>query len=596
VNVTTPDTSPPAVPAGLSANAISPGEIDLSWSASTDNVGVTGYTVYRGGAFLATTGASMTTWADTTVAPSTAYTYTVDAFDAAGIHSARSLPASATTPAIPDTQAPTVPAGVTATVGPAVGEVDVAWSASTDNVGVTGYTIYRDGTALGTVSESTLTYADKTAVGLSTYSYTVDAFDAAGNHSGQSLGASVTTPDWTPPTVPAGLTATLISSDEIDLSWSASTDNVGVTGYTVYRNGVAVVSTAAGTLSYANTGLGHGFIYTYTVDAFDSAGTHSAQSAPASATTPDDIPPTTPGGLAVTATSPTAVAVSWSASTDNVAVTGYDVYRDSTLLITLGPSARGYIDTVTAGSTHSYTVDAFDAAGNHSGSPTAISVTTSTAVPAVPKFVQGAVAATGSRVTSVTLTLGPVANGDLLVGWFGQYDSAGQVSVSDNVNGAWTRSASTTWRGNATAPGDIALYYLANSATASGGLTITIVSTGATYLQGAAGEYSGVAAVNPLDQVVVAKGSGTGADTGLTTAVGPGELVYGGMTATNGPGTLTAGTSQGVAFTKRAQNSSGSQGEEDITSSGAGQQRALFTFPTSTQWFIVCAVFKPAST
>jgi hypothetical protein len=105
-----------------------------------------------------------------------------------------------------------------------------------------------------------------------------------------------------------------------------------------------------------------------------------------------------------------------------------------------------------------------------------------------------------------------------------------------------------------------------------------------------------VAAVNPLDQVVVAKGSGTGADTGLTTAVGPGELVYGGMTATNGPGTLTAGTSQGVAFIKRAQNSSGSQGEEDITSSGAGQQHALFTSPTSTQWFIVCAVFKPAST
>ena len=100
--------------------------------------------------------------------------------------------------------------------------------------------------------------------------------------------------------------------------------------------------------------------------------------------------------------------------------------------------------------------------------------------------------------------------------------------------------------------------------------------------------------MNPLDQVVVAKGSSTSADSGLTAAVGAGELVYGGMTATNGPGTLTAGTSQGVAFTKRVQNSSGSQGEEDIPSSAAGQQHAGFTFPTSTQWFMVCAVFKHA--
>jgi fibronectin type 3 domain-containing protein len=594
VNVTTPDTSPPTVPAGLAATAKSPAEIDLSWSASTDNVGVTGYTVYRGGAFLATTGASMTTWADTTVVASTAYTYTIDAFDAAGFHSARSLPASATTPAVPDTQAPTEPAGVTAAVGPTVGEVDVAWSPSTDNVAVTGYTVYRDGAALGTVSGSTLTYADQTAAGLTTYTYTVDAFDAAPNHSAQSLGASVTTPDWTPPTVPAGLTATLISNGEIDLAWNASTDNVGVAGYTVYRNGAAIATTAGTTLSYANTGLGHGFAYTYTVDAFDAAGTHSAQSATASATTLDDIAPTTPGSFAAAGTSPTAVAVSWSASTDNVAVTGYGVYRDSVLLIALGQSVLSYADTVVAGSTHAYTVDAFDAAGNYSGRPTAITVTTSATPPAVPKFIQGAVAATGSRVTSVTLTFGPVARGDLLVGWFGQYDSPGQVTVSDNVNGAWTRSASTTWRGNATAPGDVALYYRANSAAAASGLTITITSTGATWLQGGASEFSGVAAVNPLDQVVVAKGSSTSADSGLTAAVGAGELVYGGMTATNGPGTLTAGTSSGVTFTKRGQNTSGSQGEEDITSSAAGQQHAGFTFPTSTQWLMVCAVFKPA--
>ena len=141
---------------------------------------------------------------------------------------------------------------------------------------------------------------------------------------------------------------------------------------------------------------------------------------------------------------------------------------------------------------------------------------------------------------------------------------------------------------------DVALYYFANSAAAPNGLTITITAVSATYLQGGPAEYSGVATVNPLDQVVIANGSSTSADSGLTPAVGSGELVYGGMVATNGPGTLTPGTSQGVTYVKRAQSTSGSQGEEDIVASAAGQQHAGFTFANSTAWFMVCAVFKAA--
>jgi hypothetical protein len=211
----------------------------------------------------------------------------------------------------------------------------------------------------------------------------------------------------------------------------------------------------------------------------------------------------------------------------------------------------------------------------------------------VAKYVQSAVVTTGSRVTSVTLKLGPVAKGDLLVGSFAQYDSTGLVTVSDSVNGAWTRTTGTTWRGGTT-PGDVAIYYFANAAAAPSGLTITIGSTNATYLQAAAAEYSGIATVNALDQGVAAKGSGTSADSGLTPAVGAGELVYGGMTATNGAGTLAPGASQGVTFVKRSQSSNGTQGEEDIMSGAAGQQHAVFTFPTSTSWFAVCAVFRAA--
>jgi len=443
---------------------------------------------------------------------------------------------------------------------------------------------------IASVPASPQTYADKTAGGLTTYSYTVDAVDGAGNHSAQSAAAVLTTPDWTPPTTPTGLAAKVATSSEIDLTWNTSTDNVAVTGYTVYRNGAAVGTTAG--LTYADTGLGHGFTYTYTVDAFDAAGNHSVKSASASGTTSDDIAPSVPGNLAGSATSPTSVALSWNAATDNVGVTGYDVYRDTALLVTLGPAALSFTDTVVAGSTHTYTVDAFDAAGNHSAQSSAVTVTTPSTPPPAPKFVQANVVTGGSRVTTITVTLGPVAKGDLLVGMFGQYDANGQVGVTDNVNGAWTRSVSTTWRGSAGTAGDIALYYFPNSAAAPAGLTITISAPTATYLQGSAAEYSGVAALNPLDQAVIGNGTSTTADSGLTPAVAAGELIYGGMVATNGAGTLTPGASQGVRFVKRGQSSSGTQGEEDIAGGAAGQQHAGFTFTASVRWFMVSAAFR----
>jgi chitodextrinase len=102
------DTEAPSVPAGLSANAVSPTAVDLSWTHSTDNVAVTGYTIYRDGTMLTTVGSATSTYQDVTASPNTTYTYTVDAFDAATNHSAQSDPASVTTP-----EAPPGPATVT---------------------------------------------------------------------------------------------------------------------------------------------------------------------------------------------------------------------------------------------------------------------------------------------------------------------------------------------------------------------------------------------------------------------------------------------------------------------------------------------------
>lgn len=124
-----PDTTPPTVPSGLTAVAFNANRINLSWTASTDNVAVTGYTVYRGGSPLATIAG--TSYSDTGVFPLTTYTYSVDAYDAAGNHSAQSSSASATTPATVSQAPGVVPSmlGALLRLGPRTSSAGTTYSA-----------------------------------------------------------------------------------------------------------------------------------------------------------------------------------------------------------------------------------------------------------------------------------------------------------------------------------------------------------------------------------------------------------------------------------------------------------------------------------
>ncbi|KFE63178.1 fibronectin type III domain-containing protein [Hyalangium minutum] len=183
-----------------------------------------------------------------------------------------------------DTQAPTTPGSLTATAVSS-SQINLSWSASSDNVGVTGYDIYRGGSLIGTSGTNSFSNTGLTAS--TTYSYTVRARDAAGNVSAASNTASATTQaaagDTQAPSTPGNLTATAVSSSQINLSWSASTDNVGVTGYIIYRGGTQVGTST--TTSFSNTGLTASTAYSYTVKARDAAGNLSAASNTASATT-----------------------------------------------------------------------------------------------------------------------------------------------------------------------------------------------------------------------------------------------------------------------------------------------------------------------
>ena len=163
-----------------------------------------------------------------------------------------------------DTQAPTIPGSVTATAA-SLSQINLSWSASSDNTRVTGYRIYCNGTQITNTLTGT-TYSDAGLSASTQYCYTVSASDAAGNWSTQSIQSCATTlADSQAPTVPGSVTATAVSSSQINLSWSASADNTGVTGYRLYKGGV-FLKQVAGT-STTDTGLSALTQYCYTVSA-----------------------------------------------------------------------------------------------------------------------------------------------------------------------------------------------------------------------------------------------------------------------------------------------------------------------------------------
>ena len=268
---TTPaDTTAPSVPSGLTLTGVSENEVDIAWQQSSDNVAVLGYSVYRDGEHLGDVDAAILNYADTTAEPSSAYTYTVDAFDGPRNHSAQSAPLSVSTP--PDIEPPSTPADLAAAAVSAA-EIQLSWSASSDNFGVSGYTLYRDDAPIAVLGAAVTTYADTDVEPETSYTYAIDAFDGAGNHSPQSASVSATTSvDVTPPSTPAGLSATPAGLTQVDLAWAAATDNVGVTGYTLYRDGSLLATLGPATLTYSDTGLTASTTYSYTVDAFDAAG------------------------------------------------------------------------------------------------------------------------------------------------------------------------------------------------------------------------------------------------------------------------------------------------------------------------------------
>ena len=451
------DTTKPTAPTNVTATAASANQANVSWAAATDNIGVTGYNIYRGSngaspVLYATTTTNAATFTDTAVTASTPYTYQVYALDAAGNIGPASNTASVTTPATADVTPPT-PAPVLQVEPVSSNEIDLGWTGSTDaGTGVSGYKVYRKGPGESTFALIATTtgagaglnsYPDTTLNPSSTYQYYVTAYDGANNESAHSntvidstsAGPSsktftfATTGDATiqqgSPAANLGTATQLIVDnspvDDVMLKFNVATSGCdtrtsaeltlasnadgSVRGGDFYSTGSSwtesgvnwgnaptrgVLLNSLGAVS-ANT--------TVTVDVTQgvtslngeadfrigntsSDGVHyvskegtgvkpTLKVVCSSAVVPDNTAPLAPTGLNGSVLTSGEVDLSWTAASDNVGVTAYDVYRDGIMVNSVPGDSLTYQDTQIAPSTsYDYTVIARDAADNPSPAST----------------------------------------------------------------------------------------------------------------------------------------------------------------------------------------------------------------------------------
>jgi len=388
------DSTPPTTPGGFTATAQSPIEVDLGWSASTDNTGVTGYDVFRDGALYQSLG-PVTSYADTSVLASSTHQYAVRARDAAGNVSADTSTISVTTPPATGSlfsdgfesgtlHAWTATSGLTVESSTVHGGVDAA-EGSTQNgntyAKVTLPGAYSNGFArvwFDVVSQSSqvnllrLRDTASTSIGYVFVSSVGQLGFYADATAKSTISSTVVTPGW--------------HSLELNIQVGATAGALGVVQ--IWLDNTLVTALSSSAINVGSTpigGLQIGDVQTariYDV-AYDDVGFGTSRIGSGSDTTP----PSVPANVTASATSPFSIQVGWSASTDDVGVTGYDLYRDGSLFRSLGTVTSFTDNTVLGATTHTYAVLARDQASNVSALSAPASATTPAA--ATPLFSDG---------------------------------------------------------------------------------------------------------------------------------------------------------------------------------------------------------------
>jgi fibronectin type 3 domain-containing protein len=320
------------------------------------------------------------------------------------------------------------------------------WNAATDNVGVAGYYILRNGQIVGTTAS--LSYQDLGLTEDTTYAFAVQAFDLAGNLSTASAPVDVLTTDSTPPSPPGNVVATAVACTRASLTWTASTDKVSVTEYLVFfglsPNALTQVAVTGGAAtSYSNNELSPATKYYFALEAEDQDKNISYMSSIAAVTTPSL--PAAPAGLLANATSASQISVSWSPSTGGLPIAYYLVYRGASAasLIQVATVAKtSYTDASAAeATTYYYAVQAQDTGTPpaQSGLSAPVSATTFRPPSAPVNLV-----ATPDSCTAVSLTWTAAASGGLPIANYRVYKGATPLDLVQIAITAMTAYRDTT--------------------------------------------------------------------------------------------------------------------------------------------------------
>ena len=401
------DTTRPSTPTDLAAVVEADDSVTLTWTASTDNVGVTEYVVYRNGVEIQRTVEATASIADPGAGD---HYYQVRALDAAGNESFKT-PSVLVTIQPDDVEAPDTPQDLTAEVD-ADGNVTLTWTEPFDDVGVVDYVVFDTDLVIATVTEPTITIPTPEA---GVHYYQVLARDAAGNQSLQTPSVEVVSAvgDDEAPRTPTDLVGVIEDNGDVTLTWTEPFDNVAVAGYFVYRNGVQIDDVAVPTTVVRAPAPGN---HWYQVRAYDAAGNESYKTPSTLITISegDVTPPRTPTDLVGVVEANGDVSLTWTEPFDDVGVTGYIVYRNG-VEIQRTATAAATIPAPQPGK-HYYQVRAFDGAGNESYKTPSTLITIAgvdTTAPSTPTNLVGVIEDTGD----VTLTWTPSTDDIAVTGY-----------------------------------------------------------------------------------------------------------------------------------------------------------------------------------
>ena len=333
----------PTLPTSLSAKNITENSVELFWIDNSDNE--SGFKIFRNSKLIKTTKADVTDFNDSNLDSGVSYTYEVKAFNESGdspsdvvtITTLQSVPAD--------------PSGLKASEIKS-NMITLIWKDNSDNED--GFRVERNGTVIGYLSKNMTSFTDRTVEAETTYKYSIKAINKAGESKEVSIEVKTSN---TIPMPPTSLEAIIFDDNTIKLVWNDNSDNEE--GFELYKDDKLLTTTAKDINFYLDKDVKPDILYTYLVQAVNSAGKSIADKVKVKITKLPPIPPTDFNAMAL---SESEISLSWSDNSNNEE--GFEIYRNDTLIYKVKANETSYIDKgLSANTLYKYSIKAINSAG-----------------------------------------------------------------------------------------------------------------------------------------------------------------------------------------------------------------------------------------